>query len=462
MKVPLDILVMPRLENFLAWNIASIIFLLIFSYTNIYIFINLFRIKVSQSKKLKACLISVILNYLFSIIIPTPYYYIISTVIDISLFRIFFKQSFEKCILGGTINFVAIVCLKVIFARIFLVVSDGRYTFYEEISNINYYINLMMSISLVRALLAYYIKVFDINLKISNHLSVENKFDIIFVSIVGCIFIFLSMKVLLRRMSYFSNNIFIIEMLFLTTYFYISVKSALKSVKIDEKDMKIHNLEEYNNTLLVLYDNVRVFKHNYFNFVQALNGYAKINDVNGIKLMCNSIYKECTEVITMENLNPKIINNPAIYSILVNKYCLAKKENIDMNIEVMYDLNDIEVYIYEISNILGILVDNAIEAAKKCKEKIVNVKFIKDSKTGNKLMIVENSYKDFDIDIDKIFEKGYSTKKHDLENHGLGLWNVKKTISHCDNLNIYTSKGKLFSQKIEIVEEKNCKTVVNH
>ena len=77
------------------------------------------------------------------------------------------------------------------------------------------------------------------------------------------------------------------------------------------------------------------------------------------------------------------------------------------------------------------------------------IRFKKDIKSNKELIIVENSYKKIDINIDKIFEKGYSTKQN-KKDHGLGLWNVRKILSKSENLNLFTSKDKLFSQQLEI------------
>ena len=130
---------------------------------------------------------------------------------------------------------------------------------------------------------------------------------------------------------------------------------------------------------------------------------------------------------------------------------MARNEDIIMNIEITLDLQQINIDYYDLCGILGILLDNSIEAAKECKEKIVNVRFIKDFYTNKKVIIIENSYKNVEVDIEKIFEKGYSTKG-DKKEHGLGLWNVKKLLKHSKNLELFTSRGKLFIQKIEIIE----------
>lgn len=119
-----------------------------------------------------------------------------------------------------------------------------------------------------------------------------------------------------------------------------------------------------------------------------------------------------------------------------------------MNMTFLLDLNTIKMKIYEFARILGILLDNAIEASSECEEKIINITFRNDTKNNRQLITVENTYKNKDIDTEKIFEKGISEK----ENHtGLGLWEVRKLIKKNNNVNLFTSKtDKFFSQQLEI------------
>lgn len=218
---------------------------------------------------------------------------------------------------------------------------------------------------------------------------------------------------------------------------------------IKEQNLKIEELELSNKTLSIEDDTIRCFKHDFLNFVQALDGYSQNNDIAGIKKMNKEILKECEELHNIEILNSKLISDSGVYRILAQKYCLAKKENITMNIEVLMDIAEIKISSYQLCKILSILLDNAIEAAKECDEKVVNIKFLRDSRDNKGLIIVENSYNRIDIDIDKIFEKGYSTKQN-KKDHGLGLWNVRKILNTTENLNLFTKKDKLFSQQLEI------------
>ena len=104
--------------------------------------------------------------------------------------------------------------------------------------------------------------------------------------------------------------------------------------------------------------------------------------------------------------------------------------------------------IYEFARILGILIDNAIDASSECDDKIINLTFRDEPQNHRQIVIVENTYQDKDVDTEKIFEKGFSGKK----NHtGLGLWEVRKIVKKNSNINLFTTKSdKYFTQQIEI------------
>ena len=119
-----------------------------------------------------------------------------------------------------------------------------------------------------------------------------------------------------------------------------------------------------------------------------------------------------------------------------------------MNINIFLDLNTLNMKIYEFTRILGILLDNSIQAARECNEKIINIEIRKDTKRNRQLLIVENTYNNKDIDTDKIYEKNYSTKPG---NSGLGLWEVRQILKKNNNLNLFTSKTeKFFKQQLEM------------
>lgn len=230
----------------------------------------------------------------------------------------------------------------------------------------------------------------------------------------------------------------------------IIIINVVVMILFKRQEEKMHVLEDYNKTLTKVNDSICGFKHDFSNIIQALDGYAETDNMAGVKTMSRSILKECICTKNLESLNPNSIKNAAIYSIISNKYFLAQSKNVSMNLEIMADLKDEQELSYEISRILAILLDNAIEAASKCKNGVVNLRILKSSKVSRKDIIVENTYCDKNLDLDKLFEKGYTSKENSIENHGLGLWNVRKILKKHNNLNLYTTKGKLFSQQLEI------------
>ena len=104
--------------------------------------------------------------------------------------------------------------------------------------------------------------------------------------------------------------------------------------------------------------------------------------------------------------------------------------------------------IYEFSRILGILLDNSIEAAKDCEKKEINILFREARKQHTQIIIIENTYLDKSVDIKKIFEKGITGK----ENHsGIGLWEINEILKRNNNVVLHTSKDEeLFKQELQI------------
>ncbi len=106
--------------------------------------------------------------------------------------------------------------------------------------------------------------------------------------------------------------------------------------------------------------------------------------------------------------------------------------------------------IYEFSRILGILLDNAIEAARECEEKMVRVEIRKDSRRNRQVLVIENTYLKEKIDFEHMFEKGVSSKEH---NTGLGLWEVNKILKKYPNANLNTFHDEhFFTQTLELYD----------
>lgn len=229
-------------------------------------------------------------------------------------------------------------------------------------------------------------------------------------------------------------------------YFTIAMFSLIRTNILDKTKEDLENAKLYNQTLSLLHDNIRGFKHDFNNIVQSIGGYIALNDIVGLKDYYRRLLEECKLTNNLNILNPETINNPSIYSLLTNKYFLACEKEIIMTFSIFSDLLMVNSNMYEISRILGILLDNAIEAAEETDNKIVDIEIRSDDKKHT--FIIKNSYKNTDISISQIFEKGYSTKNR---NSGLGLWNVHKILSKNTNLDLYTTiENNMFCQQFSV------------
>ena len=230
------------------------------------------------------------------------------------------------------------------------------------------------------------------------------------------------------------------------SYFIVSLKKIIKMKKNRER---IEELECINKRLQKNYDNVRSFKHDFNNIMQSIGGYIALEDMKGLKEMYNSIVEECQEINNEQGISETVINNPAIFNLINHKYNLAVNNGVRLEVKVHINLNNLNIKDLDLCRILGILIDNAIEAAKECENKYVSIEFIYDKLNKRNLVIIENPCKNELIDINKIYEKDYSSKRKKL-NHGLGLWKVKQILKKNKNVIINTSRDKLFKQQLEI------------
>ncbi|CDE90085.1 histidine kinase [Clostridium sp. CAG:389] len=234
----------------------------------------------------------------------------------------------------------------------------------------------------------------------------------------------------------------------LLVYFGLSFFSLSKIISLSTTKKQLESAEEYNKTLHILHDSVRGFKHDFDNIVTTIGGYINTNDMDGLKNYYSQLEEDCSRVNNLYILNPDNINNPGIYNLLTTKYNEAEEKGIKVTLTVLLDLNDLHMKIYEFARILGILLDNAIDAATECDSKVLNIVFRNEAKNNRNIILIENTYKDKDVDIDQIFNKGVTGK----ENHtGLGLWEVKQILKKNNNVNLYTTKNEqYFSQQLEI------------
>lgn len=427
-------------------NILLIPFGFLEVYLSLLLFSSILNIKASSKKKIFYVIFASISSLITLNFIPSPY----NTIINYFILLIIIYFTFRMGILKSLISII-------IPTMVMVLVGTLTINPFVKLTNLEQDMALIIPILRMSYSLINYIILFLIGIFIKNkniYLNILDEFDKkTKLILIACILLGLLVLVIqILIMAYYTNELPIIISLLsfitLISYIIISIYSLTRIIKLALTTKQLQNAEEYNKTLQILHDNVRCFKHDYDNTVAAIGGYIKTNDMEGLKKYYEQLEDEVVKVSNLYMLNPNIINNPAIYSILANKYHKAEESNIKLNLTVLIDLNTINMKIYEFTKVLGILLDNSIEASNESTEKTINIIFKNDEKNCRQLLIIENTYKDKDVNLEKIFEKGITGK----ENHtGLGLWEIRKILKRNNNLNLHTTKNdKYFSQQLEI------------
>ena len=208
--------------------------------------------------------------------------------------------------------------------------------------------------------------------------------------------------------------------------------NTIKDSILNRNIKTIDVLETSNESLIIQNDKIRTFKHDFNNIIQAMNGYVMSEDLVSLKKYVKRISKDVNDVKEIKVDNNSFLNNSAIVSLLNRMNSKAIQENVEITFEIMYELNLLNKYEYELIRILGIFLDNAIEAEREEEEKKVEVLFVRDKES--KYIIIENNCTK-EVDIDKIYTKDFTTKEG---NTGLGLWEVKNIVENNPNLFLET------------------------
>lgn len=416
---------------------------------NTFLFTTILDIHCTRKEKITYIILISFIALTINTFVSDPYRVFLNILITITLIKFILHSSWLKALLS---EFIAVALSSILESFMLKFCQTALSIPYESIMTIPLYRALFtFGIYLFVFLIYKIIKYFKIHINLEN-MTRKNKILFIINSLLGIIAISIQFYLLAFYSDKMPIYITLISMLSIFAYFFISFYSLLSTNKLDTTTRDLEEAQLYNKTLTILHDSIRGFKHDFHNIVQSIGGYADRGDLEGLRVYYRQLLQDCSRTNNLTALNPEVINNPAIYNVLATKYHKADEIGVQINLGIFISLNEIEKHmkIYEFTRILGILLDNAIEAAAECENKIIHVSFRKEQNRRRLLVIIDNTYKNKDINVDKIYEKDFSTKSKNT-NSGLGLWEVRQILKKNNNLNLYTTKSEeFFSQQFEI------------
>lgn len=434
------------------FNKFGIPFIFIELTVNMLLFTTALEIRNNKRQRFLYILLCFLVSCITNFILNKPYSSYINMIICPIIIFFIFNTNIIKSIIAEIIPSVLAAGLEVILARLYLLFFNASYgvAFNIPIFRISITFIIYFTIFVIYLL----IKKLKYNIILSENLSKRNQIVIFINSIIGIITIATQFYLLGYYNDFLPSEIILLSVVTFTAYFFISIFSLLKTAKLDVTRRNLEQAKDYINTLKLLYDDIRTFRHDFGNIVQSIGGYVDTEDISGLKEYYKQLQLDCEDIKSLEMLNPTTINNPAIYSLLTSKYHKATDLGIEMQIHVSLRLELLNMKIYEFTRILGILLDNAIESCENCNDKIINLEIRRDEKSPRQLLLIQNTYSDKSVNLDRIREKGYTSKKDDGKPHGLGLWEVDKILKRAKNLNLYTTKDSyFFTQQLEIYDK---------
>lgn len=233
---------------------------------------------------------------------------------------------------------------------------------------------------------------------------------------------------LILKSNYYINIVFIVFVILIVL---LIIKNESKYEQLKEENKQMLNYVTKYEKIITAQGKTN---HEFKNQLMVIRGYAQMNS--------NKIIEYIDEIVEDSNkagssyLISQLNNFPdgGIKGLLYYKLSIMADENIkySINVEkgVKTKLKTLSINNYKnITKILGVLLDNAIDASKKSKHKKINISVIKDKK--NIVFKIYNTYKG-KIDIEKV-GTGYSSKGN---GHGYGLRLVKDIINEDKLFNI--------------------------
>lgn len=261
----------------------------------------------------------------------------------------------------------------------------------------------------------------------------------------------------LGNLRYIITLFFICTFLILVFYLNNRLNKFQKSQLELLRNQQLDQLSKYANQVESLYFDIRNIRHDFINIIKSLDHAIQENNIEEIRKIYDTVIKQVGGSLQSHRFDfvrLSNINVDAVKSLIATKLIEAQQKGIQVNIEVLFPLNNLYIDLLDYLRIVSIFLDNAVEATENLSgSKEVNLAIIVNESRKDHTLIIENRFNtSSNLDIEEIYIKGFSTKG---SNRGLGLTIVKDLVAKYPNTTLETEvQDGLFKQQIIFSEGK--------
>ena len=414
-------------------KIVSYVLCFIGAFLNLFVLVKCYEKTLSEKyelnlKSILTILISAIFDFIINMFVVSKFKIVFMLLLVYLMLFLIFKEKYYVVLFKTLYLYIAIFIFDFLISLFLLILSSGN--------KVNMY-----ALDILKAFSTFFVTLFLYLLfKIRKFLSftknlfklIESKSSSVIIIVIVIIFSTFVLATYVHAFNFLFESFWMTFFLLLAFSFlsFVLVKEFIKNkTALAEQKALLDIMNEYESMLEVNREN----RHEMLNNLVVLKSFKNKASIE---------YEDLLSEILNDYQNKKNGAYTKLYTlptgvkgIVYYKVANIIDKNINFNTEISkevytyFDKLDAKLY-YKVCKIIGILLDNAIEATIHTNEKLI---FIEMFKLGNELFVlIQNSCED-KVDLENINKKGFSTKG---KNHGYGLYIVNKLVASSEQLSL--------------------------
>lgn len=378
---------------------------------------------------------------------------VLITIIFMLFFRFIFKEKIQKCIVTPIFYQLIIMISESFFAFIVIML---KFNIQDTIDSfwLNMFSNIVIAfLSVLLSKIILIKKLYNKAIIFTDRINEKQLtfFCIISISVANILSMTIYYKIPIHYLLIFNVTL----TLFCCFIVFYSFKTQNRYNKVyDKYNIAINSLNDYEEMM----SRYRINNHENKNLLLAIRAMI-INKEKDIPKYINSIIKDKFNDNEKLLMQVNVIPVGGLRATIYSEILKIKKRNINYELTIDKKIRKVHFIeldtnmIIDICKIIGVFIDNAIEEVENLNEKNIGINlYIED----NYLIIeISNNY-GHNIEVEKIFEKGYTTKSN---GHGYGLYMVKEIIEKNNKFGNHINVSKnIFTQFLKVKLNKKIRT----